>query len=160
MSGKSPGRRSRIERLYHILASSPLHADLVEPRDVVLVNLKSNVAGAVEVVATSVARVDQRAVEVQVHVLGAQLGAYVVVDRGIADGGAGLRGFHGMLTVASPRRTLEDAIRWRTRRLGNPRGDAERACYLASAIHGLALARIDGAAGASVHEALGRAFRS
>ena len=74
--------------------------------------------------------------------------------------GTGVRGFHGMLTVASPRRALEDAVRVRTRRLGRPRGDPERACYLASMIHGLALARIDGADGASVNDALARALRN
>ncbi len=74
--------------------------------------------------------------------------------------GAGVRGYHGLGTVASPRRTLDDAIRWRSRRLGNPGGDPERACYLASAIHGLSLARIDGVAGAAVNEALERALRA
>ena len=74
--------------------------------------------------------------------------------------GTGVRGFHGMLTVASPRRALENAVRVRTRRLGKPRGDPERACYLASMIHGLALARIDGADGASVNDALARALRT
>ena len=74
--------------------------------------------------------------------------------------GTGVRGFHGMLTVASPRRALEDAVRVRTRRLGRPGGDRERACYLASMIHGLALARIDGADGASVNDALARALRN
>ena len=62
----------------------------------------------------------------------------------------GLRGFHGMLAVASPRRTLEGAIGMRT----------ARASYLASTIHGLALARIDGAEAAAVNQALARAFRT
>ncbi len=72
--------------------------------------------------------------------------------------GIGIRGIHGMLTVPSPRRTLENAVRLRTRRVGHPRGNPERACYLASMIHGLALARIDGAGAAAVNEALSLAL--
>ena len=64
--------------------------------------------------------------------------------------GTGIRGIHGMLTVASPRRTLEGVLH----------KSGEQACYLASMIHGLALARIDGAAGAAVNEALARALRT
>ncbi len=74
--------------------------------------------------------------------------------------GIGVRGFHGMLAVRSPRRTLEAAIRVRTRHPENPSGDAQKACYLASAIHGLALARIDGAGSASVNDALALALRA
>ena len=72
--------------------------------------------------------------------------------------GTGIQGLHGMLTVSSPRRALDNAVRLRTRRVGLPRGDSEKACYLASMIHGLALARIDGVGGAAVHEALARAL--
>ncbi len=70
------------------------------------------------------------------------------------------RGFHGMLALPSPRRSLEDAILQRTRRPGNGAGDREQARYLGSVIHGLALARIDGVEGASVNAALARALRS
>ncbi len=73
--------------------------------------------------------------------------------------GSGHYGIHGMLAVRSPLRTLEDALCYRSRRLGNPRGDPEQACYLASAIHGLALARIDGVAEVSVEKALARALQ-
>ncbi len=73
--------------------------------------------------------------------------------------GHGRRGFHSVLAVASPRRSLEDAIRVRTGTPLNPRGNRDQACYLASVIHGLALARIDGVGGASVEVALARALR-
>ena len=64
--------------------------------------------------------------------------------------GIGTRGIHGLFAVPSPLRTLEGAIRWR--------GEPGRACSLASTIHGLALARIDGGAAASVDTALARAL--
>ena len=57
-----------------------------------------------------------------------------------------------MIMVSSPRRALEVAL--------GARRDPERASYLASAIHGLALARIDGLTGASAEKALARAFRA
>ena len=63
--------------------------------------------------------------------------------------GTGNRGFHGILAVPSPRRALDNVVR---------RENPERACYLASMIHGLALARIDGAGAAAVNEALSLAL--
>ncbi len=74
--------------------------------------------------------------------------------------GLGRQGIHGLITVASPRRALETAIRTRTRRLGRREGDPELTCYLAPAIHGLALARIDGLGSASVEKALACALRA
>ncbi len=65
--------------------------------------------------------------------------------------GSAVRGLHGMLTVASPRRALETAL--------GARRDPDRATYLASAIHGLALARIDGLTGPDTERALARALR-
>ncbi len=73
--------------------------------------------------------------------------------------GTGVRGLHGMLTVPSPRRALDNVVRLRTRRLGLPRGNPDQACYLASMIHGLALARIDGVGDVAVNGALMRALR-
>ncbi len=64
--------------------------------------------------------------------------------------GSGRKGLHGMVMVASPRRALEVAL--------GARRDPERACYLASAIHGLALARIDGLPGPAMEKALARAL--
>ena len=65
--------------------------------------------------------------------------------------GSGARGLHGMLRIASPRRALEVAL--------GARRDPDRACYLASAIHGLALARIDGVSGLATEKALARALQ-
>ncbi len=65
--------------------------------------------------------------------------------------GSALRGLHGMLTVSSPRRALETAL--------GARRDPDRAAYLASTIHGLALARIDGLTSPDTERALARALR-
>ncbi len=66
--------------------------------------------------------------------------------------GSARGGLHGMLTVSSPRRALETAL--------GARRDPERAAYLASTIHGLALARIDGLTGPDTERALARALRT
>ncbi|MES2644946.1 MAG: helix-turn-helix domain-containing protein [Myxococcota bacterium] len=62
----------------------------------------------------------------------------------------------GGLAVPSPRRVLQTAFARRTRRFGLPAGDAARADLCAFTIHGLALARMDGAGRDAVAHALGR----
>ncbi|MES2643344.1 MAG: TetR/AcrR family transcriptional regulator [Myxococcota bacterium] len=62
----------------------------------------------------------------------------------------------GGLAVPSPRRVLQTAFARRTRRLGLPGGDVARAELFSFTIHGLALARMDGAGRDAVAHALGQ----
>ncbi|MES2643084.1 MAG: TetR family transcriptional regulator [Myxococcota bacterium] len=62
----------------------------------------------------------------------------------------------GPLKVPSPRRVLQSAFARRTRRLGLPAGDQARAELYSFSIHGLALARMDGAGRDAVAHALGQ----
>jgi AcrR family transcriptional regulator len=66
----------------------------------------------------------------------------------------------GPLKVPSPRRVLQTAFARRTRRLGLPGGDAARAELFSFSIHGLALARMDGAGRDAVADALGQLARA
>ncbi|MES2643045.1 MAG: helix-turn-helix domain-containing protein [Myxococcota bacterium] len=62
----------------------------------------------------------------------------------------------GGLAVPSPRRVLQTAFARRTRRIGLPAGDEARAELYSFTIHGLALARMDGAGRDAVAHALGQ----
>ncbi|MES2643332.1 MAG: helix-turn-helix domain-containing protein [Myxococcota bacterium] len=66
----------------------------------------------------------------------------------------------GGLAVPSPRRVLQTAFARRTRRIGLPGGDAARAELFSLTIHGLALARMDGAGRDAVAHALGQLGRA
>jgi AcrR family transcriptional regulator len=66
----------------------------------------------------------------------------------------------GGLAVPSPRRVLQTAFARRTRRVGHPGGDAARADLFSFTIHGLALARMDGAGRDAVTHALGQLARA
>ncbi|MES2642313.1 MAG: TetR/AcrR family transcriptional regulator [Myxococcota bacterium] len=66
----------------------------------------------------------------------------------------------GPLKVPSPRRVLQTAFARRTRRLGLPGGDAARADLFSFTIHGLALARMDGAGPDAVAHALRQLARA
>jgi AcrR family transcriptional regulator len=66
----------------------------------------------------------------------------------------------GGLAVPSPRRVLQTAFARRTRRVGLPAGDEARADLYSFTIHGLALARMDGAGRDAVAHALGQLARA
>jgi AcrR family transcriptional regulator len=64
------------------------------------------------------------------------------------------------LVLPSPRRVVERGIVRQSRRYGKPEGDVERGLHFASALHGLALARLDGVPPDAVARGVARAIEA
>ena len=64
------------------------------------------------------------------------------------------------LVLPSPRRVVERGIVRQSRRYGKPEGDVERGLHFASALHGLALARLDGVPPDAVARGVARAVEA